>query len=256
MYTVQIINAEVVYVVGNLFTVVCNSNVDFKKEVTYVNVRGGYNTEDRGRLFHKLKFEQKINKGSEYYYTFEITGSEGHPEIKVGNKVTIQPFNTSLPIISKCDSESKRITFKVENSGLYNLQTEYVIRSDCLDKYVEGTAKCVGKDNNKTDGPTITFELSDEDYGKFSEKYHCKFYFAEKGWVKNGEWFRFKKSKSVKKRAKTPKRSKARKNVKSVKSVKNVKSLKKRAKTPKRSKARKNVKNVKNVKSVKSVKSK
>lgn len=143
--------------------------------------------------------------------------------------MTIQPFNTSLPVISKCDSDSKRITFKVEYSGLYNLQKEYVIRSDCLDKYVEGTAKCVGKDST-TDGPTVTFELSDEDYGKFSEKYHCGFTFAEKGWVKNGEWFRFKKSKSVKKRAKTPKRSKTRKI---------VKSLKKRAKTPKRSKARK-----------------
>jgi hypothetical protein len=70
--------------------------------------------------------------------------------------VTIQPFNTSLPVISKCDSDSKRITFKVEYSGLYNLQKEYVIRSDCLDKYVEGTAKCVGKDST-TDGPTVTF---------------------------------------------------------------------------------------------------
>lgn len=189
----QIVNAEVFHVNGNLFTVVCNSNVDFKTEVTYVNVKGGYNTtEDRGRVFHKLKFEQKINKGPEYYYTFEITGPEENPEIKVGNKVTIQPFNTSLPIISKCDSDSKRITFKVENSGLYNLQKEYVIRSDCLDKYVEGTAKCVGK-GITTDWPTVTFELSDEDYGKFSEKYHCGFTFAEKGWVKNGKWFRFKK---------------------------------------------------------------
>jgi hypothetical protein len=234
------ITARVVSVVDNLnlFTVVCNSNVDFKKEVTYVNV--GYNTEDRGRVFHKLKFQQKINKGPEYYYTFEITGPEGHSAIMVDSKVTIQPFNTFLPVISKCDSDSKRITFKVEYSGLYNLQKEYVIQSDCLDKYVKGSAKCVGKDST-TDGPTVTFELSAEDYDTFSEKSHCGFTFAEKG-----GWFGFKKSKSVKsvkslkKRAKTPKRSKARKS---------MKSLKKRTKTPKRSKARKSVNSLKKLKS-------
>ena len=95
---------------------------------------------------------------------------------------------------------------------------------------------CRGKDST-TDGPTVTFELSDEDYDTFSEKSHCGFTFAEKG-----GWFGFKKSKrvksvkSLKKRAKTPKRSKARKSVKSVK---------KRTKTPKRSKARKSVNSLK-----------
>ena len=221
---------DVITVHGNNVILMYDRDVDFNKDVTYFNVRG-FDTEDRGRVFHKLKFENKINKGSEYYYIFEITGPEGYRKFEIHNKVTIMPLNTSRPIILKCDSESKRITFKVENSGLYNLQKTYVIQSDCLDnRDVKGTAKCVDKDNTKKDGPTVTFELSHEDYDKLSGKSHCVIKFAETGWnpFATPLWFHFKKSKSLKKRTKTVVKKTYKRRLASPKCV--VKSVKKTTK--------------------------
>ena len=217
------------------FSVLNNKDVNFDTKIIYANV---YNksfseySEDRGTYYNILTFVGKTynTQWRKYEYTFKI---ESGSLLNNGDIVTIQPCNTSLPLKIADDHNFKQITFKVNDSGLYKRDVTYAIRSYCLDKYVEGVATCINTRVDPIHGSIVIFQFSDAEYKKYHKKDHCKFSFAEKKFFGNGEWFGFKKNKSVKslKRAKTPKRSKARKR------VKNVKSLKKRAKTPKRSKA-------------------
>ena len=231
------------------FSVLHSKDVNFDNTITYANVyrrfSGNPNSTDRGHLFHTLTLlDNKYNTvENKWEYTFKIVG--GSPDLQNGDTVTIQPCNRSLALKIANDYKYKQMTFKVNNKDLYKSGVIYVISSYCLDKYVEGVATCINTRVDSTHGPIVTFEFSDTEYEKYSQKDHCRFSFAEKGLFKNGEWLQFKKRKSfknVKKRSKTPKRSK---------SSKNVKNVKNRANTPKRSKARKNVKSVKNVKNTK-----
>jgi hypothetical protein len=184
-------------------------------------------------FFKKVPYELVPGNGS-YFYTFNVINSDPKNPFRtdIAFNVTIQPFNTSLAKISYLDSDLKRITFNVTRNGPYKLQQKYVIKSYCLDKSLECNATCVDIGNNKTEGPTVTFELSDVDYRKISLRIHCQFYFAEKSLFGHGDWSYFKKSKSLKKRTKTVVKKSSKRRLASPKRV--VKSVKKTTKRSRR----------------------
>jgi hypothetical protein len=224
---------------GKLLIMVINQDLKVDTEAIYANVQGIYSgggAEDRGKVYHTLKFVSKTPVNDEpgngrYLYTFQVTNPDPENPIpkNIFFKVTIQPFNTSLAKISYLDSDLKRITFNVTRNGPYKLQKKYVIKSYCLDDPLECNATCVDIGNNKTEGPTVTFKLSDVDFHEISLRIHCQFSFVEKSLFGDEVWLNFKKSKSLKKRTKTV-----------------VKKMSKRSASPKRSKSPKRI--VKNVK--------
>jgi len=226
---------------GKLLIMVINQDLNVDTEAMYANVQGIYSgggAEDRGKVYHTLKFVSKTPVNDEpgngrYLYTFLVTNPDPENPIpkKIFFKVTIQPFNTSLAKISYLDSDLKRIRFNVTRNGSYKLQKKYVIKSYCLDDSPECNATCVDIGNNKTEGPTVTFELSDVDYRKISLRIHCQFYFAEKNifGFGHGDWSYFKKSKSVKKRTKTVVKKTSKRSASPKRIVKNVKKQTKRS---------------------------
>jgi len=120
---------------------------------------------------------------------------------------------------------------EIMQKEINKLQKKYVIKSYCLDDSPECNATCVDIGNNKTEGPTVTFELSDVDYRKISLRIHCQFYFAEKNifGFGHGDWSYFKKSKSVKKRTKTVVKKTSKRSASPKRIVKNVKKQTKRS---------------------------
>lgn len=164
--------------------------------------------------------------------------------------MTIQPWNifhakflsdvNSSREFSKND-DTIELTFSVSNYNLFKKDKTYVVRSDCLDNYVKGTATCTDAKHDTIYGDIVTLKFDRENYNKFSKNDHCRFAFTEDEDTWNPfkpqvVWLQFKKSKSVKKRTKTvvkktskrhsksPKRSASPKRI-----VKNVKKQTKRS---------------------------
>ena len=229
---------------GNSVTFLIHKNLDINEKIIYANVQEiryekGPSHIDRGKLYHTLVFFKKVPYervpgNSSYFYTFNVINSDPKKPFRtdIAFNVTIQPFNTSLAKISYLDSDLKRITFNVRRNGPYKLQKKYVIKSYCLNNSLECNATCVDVGNNKTEGPTVTFELSDvDDYRKISLRIHCQFYFAEKNifGFGHGDWSYFKKSKSVKKRTKTVVKKTSKRSASPKRIVKNVKKQTKRS---------------------------